>query len=240
MAGGGLVGHVPAAVGCVVLDMDESDDDGSAFMDRHPPFWDSPSRRAGGLHLYYLSRVQYGNKKWRWAAPAGRSAAATASSSSGTPMTWPTCWPTGRCFDNSPEDQPFPAVALGARTQLPQDWGLRTPPPRREPAEQRSVRRQSLASGHRWTAETASPGVFGSRPTGGVGAEGTAWAFAGCTGTQRRHGSPRGPQLRTLRRRPFLRLHLTPGTWGTNDVRAVGQLHPGIRSLLQCTCLPCP
>ena len=51
-------------------------------------------------------------------------------------------------FQFSPEDQPFPAVALGARTQLPQDWGLRTPPPRREPAEQQP-RPPSPASRHR-------------------------------------------------------------------------------------------
>ena len=55
LAGGGMVGHVPAAVGAVVLDLDESDDGGGAFMDAHPPYWDIPSRRSGGLHLYYNS-----------------------------------------------------------------------------------------------------------------------------------------------------------------------------------------
>ena len=56
LAGGGMVGHVPAAVGAVVLDLDESNDGGGAFMDAHPPYWDIPSRRSGGLHLYYNSR----------------------------------------------------------------------------------------------------------------------------------------------------------------------------------------
>ena len=72
LAGGGMVGHVPAAVGTVVLDLDESDDDGSRFMDRHPPFWDIPSRRSGGMHMYYLSRVQYGNRDWRMGSAAGQ------------------------------------------------------------------------------------------------------------------------------------------------------------------------
>ena len=72
LAGGGLVGHVPAAVGCVVLDLDESDDGGRQFMDRHPPYWDIPSQRAGGLHLYYNSRVQYGNRDWRMGSAAGQ------------------------------------------------------------------------------------------------------------------------------------------------------------------------
>ena len=144
LAGGGLVGHVPAAVGCVVLDMDESDDDGRQFMDRHPPFWDSPSRRSGGLHLYYNSRVQYGNKRWRMGNTGGE-----IRSRNGFVVIWDAValaemLAYRAMFDVSPEDQLFPAVALGARTQLPQDWGLRTPPPRREPAERRTPRQSPL------------------------------------------------------------------------------------------------
>ena len=137
VAGGGLVGHVPAAVGCVVLDLDESDDGGEAFMDRHPPFWDSPSRRSGGLHLYYNTRVQYGNKRWRMGSTGGE-----IRSRNGFVVIWDAValaemLAYRATFDVSPEDNPFPAAALGARTQMPQDWGLRTPPPRREPAERR-------------------------------------------------------------------------------------------------------
>ena len=40
-------------------------------------------------------------------------------------------------FEVSPEDELFPAAALGARPQPPRDWGQRKPPPRREPAERR-------------------------------------------------------------------------------------------------------
>ena len=40
-------------------------------------------------------------------------------------------------FEVSPEDELFPAAALGARPQPPRDWGQRKPPPRREPAEGR-------------------------------------------------------------------------------------------------------
>ena len=144
LAQGGLVGHVPAAVGCVVLDMDESDDDGRQFMDRHPPFWDSPSRRAGGLHLYYLSRVQYGNKRWRMGSTGGE-----VRSRNGFVVIWDAValaemLAYRATFDVSPEDNLFPAAALGAKPHLPQDWGLRTPPPRREPAERRTPRQSPL------------------------------------------------------------------------------------------------
>ena len=147
LAGGGLVGHVPAAVGTVVLDVDESDDDGRQFMDRHPPFWDIPSRRSGGLHLYYLSRVQYGNKKWRMGSTGGE-----IRSRNGFVVIWDAValaemLAQRAMYAFSPEDHPFPAAALGARTQLPQDWGLRTPPPRRERAEQRRRPSQSALPG---------------------------------------------------------------------------------------------
>ena len=147
LAGGGLVGHVPAAVGTVVLDVDESDDDGSAFMDAHPPFWDIASRRSGGLHLYYLSRVQYGNKRWRMGNTGGE-----IRSRNGFVVIWDAValaemLAYRAMFDVSPEDNLFPAAALGARPQSPQDWGLRTSPPRREPAEQRRRPSQSSLPG---------------------------------------------------------------------------------------------
>ena len=134
LAGGGLVGHVPAAVGTVVLDLDESDDGGRAFMDRHPPFWDIPSRRSGGLHLYYLSRVQYGNRDWRMGSAAGQ-----LRSRNGYVVIWDPRDLADMLAHRAlspfpPEDHPFPAAALGARPQPPRDWGQRTAPPRREPA----------------------------------------------------------------------------------------------------------
>ena len=129
LAQGRPVGHVPAAVGCVVLDVDESDDGGKVFMDRHPPFWDIPSRRAGGLHLYYLSRVQYGNGNWRMGRTGGQ-----IRSRNGFVMIWDAVALADMLAHRSmmvvtPEDQPFPAIALGAKSQAPRDYGMRTPPP---------------------------------------------------------------------------------------------------------------
>ena len=192
LAGGGLVGHVPAAVGCVVLDMDESDDDGEAFMDRHPPFWDSPSRRSGGLHLYYNSRVQYGNRNWRMGSAAGQ-----LRSRNGFVVIWDAVALADMLayrsmFEFSPEDQPFPAVALGARPQSPQGLGAAytaaTPADRGAP----DTAAVPLA-GHRGTAETDA-GAAGNRPAGGMGAERPTCPPPRGTGTQRCHGSPRGPQ----------------------------------------------
>ena len=143
LAQGRPVGHVPAAVGCVVLDVDESDDGGKVFMDRHPPFWDIPSRRAGGLHLYYLSRVQYGNGNWRMGRTGGQ-----IRSRNGFVMIWDAVALADMLAHRSmmvvtPEDQPFPAIALGAKSQAPRDYGMRTPPPRREGQERRLPRQPS-------------------------------------------------------------------------------------------------
>ena len=140
------VGHVPAAVGCAVLDVDESDDGGQAFMDRHPPFWDIPSRRAGGLHLYYLSRVQYGNRDWRMGRTGGQ-----IRSRNGFVMIWDPFALADMLAHRSmmmvtPEDQPFPAAALGARDQVPRDYGMRTPPPRRQGQDRRLPRQPSLVT----------------------------------------------------------------------------------------------
>ena len=137
LAGGGLVGHVPAAVGTVVLDLDESDDDGGAFMDAHPPYWDIPSQRVGGLHLYYNSRVQYGNRDWRMGSAAGQMRSRNGFVVIWDPHDLADMLAYRAMFEFSPEDHPFPAAALGARPQPPRDWGQRKPPPRREPAEGR-------------------------------------------------------------------------------------------------------
>ena len=137
LAGGGMVGHVPAAVGAVVLDLDESDDGGKTFMDRHPPFWDIPSRRSGGLHLYYLSRVQYGNRDWRMGNAAGQLRSRNGFVVIWDPHDLADMLAHRAMSPFSPEDHPFPAAALGARTQMPRDWGQRTPPPRREPPAER-------------------------------------------------------------------------------------------------------
>ena len=146
LAQGRPVGHVPAAVGCVVLDVDESDDGGQVFMDRHPPFWDIPSSRAGGLHLYYLSRVQYGNGNWRMGGTGGQ-----IRSRNGFVMIWDPFALADLLAHRSmmvvsPEDQPFPAIALGAKPQVPRDYGMRTPPPRREGQARRLPRPPSLES----------------------------------------------------------------------------------------------
>ena len=143
LAQGRPVGHVPAAVGCVVLDVDESDDGGKVFMDRHPPFWDIPSSRAGGLHLYYLSRVQYGNGNWRMGRTGGQ-----IRSRNGFVMIWDPFALADMLAHRSmmvvsPEDLPFPAIALGAKSQAPRDYGMRTPPPRREGQERRLPRQPS-------------------------------------------------------------------------------------------------
>ena len=142
------VGHIPAAVGCVVLDVDESDDGGKVFMDRHPPFWDIPSRRAGGLHLYYLSRVQYGNGNWRMGRTGGQ-----IRSRNGFVMIWDAVALADMLAHRSmmvvtPEDQPFPAIALGAKSQVPRDYGMRTAPPRRQPPERRLPRQPALLNTH--------------------------------------------------------------------------------------------
>ena len=137
LAGGGLVGHVPAAVGTVVLDLDESDDGGRQFMDRHPPYWDIPSRRAGGLHLYYNSRVQYGNRDWRMGSAAGQLRSRNGFVVIWDPHDLAEMLACRAMFEVSPEDELFPAAAVGARPQPPRDWGQRKPPPRREPAERR-------------------------------------------------------------------------------------------------------
>ena len=144
LAGGGLVGHVPAAVGCVVLDVDESDDGGSAFMDAHPPYWDVPSRRSEGLHLYYTTPVQYSNKRWRLGSTGG-----DVRGSRGFVVIWDAgaladMLACRSMFPDNPEDYPFPAAALGARPQPPQDWGMRTPPPRRQTAERRTPLQATL------------------------------------------------------------------------------------------------
>ena len=142
------VGHVPAAVGCVVLDVDESDDGGKVFMDRDPPFWDIPSSRAGGLHLYYLSRVQYGNGNWRMGRTGGQ-----IRSRNGFVMIWDAFALADMLAHRSmmvvtPEDQPFPAIALGAKSQVPRDYGMRTAPPRRQPPERRLPRQPALLNTH--------------------------------------------------------------------------------------------
>ena len=142
------VGHVPAAVGCVVLDVDESDDGGKVFMDWHPPFWDIPSRRAGGLHLYYLSRVQYGNGNWRMGRTGGQ-----IRSRNGFVMIWDAFALADMLAHRSmmvvtPEDQPFPAIALGAKSQVPRDYGMRKAPPRRQPPERRPPRQPALLNTH--------------------------------------------------------------------------------------------
>ena len=182
LAGGGMVGHVPAAVGTVVLDLDESDDGGRQFMDRHPPYWDIPSRRAGGLHLYYNSRVQYGNRDWRMGSAAGQLRSRNGFVVIWDPHALAEMLACRAMFEVSPEDELFPAAALGARPQPPRDWGQRKPPPRREPAEGRrrsSQPHQPPLPGIDAPRRPRRPrGAAGGEPAGGVGAQGTTGAPA--------------------------------------------------------------
>ena len=144
LAQGRPVGHVPAAVGCVVLDVDESDDGGRTFMDRHPPFWDIPSNRSGGLHLYYLSRVQYGNGNWRMGRTGGQIRSRNGFVIIWDPLALADLLAHRSMMVVSPEDLPFPAAALGAKSQVPRDYGMRTPPPRRQGQDRRLPRQPSL------------------------------------------------------------------------------------------------
>ena len=228
LAGGGMVGHVPAAVGCVVLDLDESDDGGRAFMDVHPPFWDIPSRRSGGMHMYYLSRVQYGNRDWRMGSAAGQLRSRNGFVVIWDPHALADMLAHRTMFEFSPEDHLFPAAALGARTQQPQDWGLRTPPPRREQAERRRPSQPPLPG---IDAPPVPPGATGGRPAGGMGAQGTTRSPVRSTGSP--GGCPWRAEPASVRRRQIFRLLHAPGTGRAGDVRPVGPLHPGLRRSLQ-------
>ena len=235
LAGGGLVGHVPAAVGTVVLDLDESDDGGRQFMDRHPPYWDIPSRRAGGLHLYYNSRVQYGNRDWRMGSAAGQLRSRNGFVVIWDPHALAEMLACRAMFEVSPEDELFPAAALGARPQPPRDWGQRKPPPRREPAERRrrsSQPHQPPLPGIDAPRRPQRPrGAAGGWKAGGVGAQGTTGAPARGPGAE--GGCPWGAEREAVRRRAAFRLPAAPGAGRAGDVRPVGPLHPGLRRGLQ-------
>ena len=160
LAQGRPVGHVPAAVGCVVLDVDESDDGGKVFMDRHPPFWDIPSNRSGGLHLYYLSRVQYGNGNWRMGRTGGQIRSRNGFVMIWDPFALADLLAHRSMMEVTPDDLPFPAIALGAKSQVPRDYGMRTPPPRRQGQDRRLPRQPSLESAG------AATGAPARRPPG--------------------------------------------------------------------------
>ena len=222
------VGHIPAAVGCVVLDVDESDDGGKVFMDRHPPFWDIPSRRAGGLHLYYLSRVQYGNGNWRMGRTGGQ-----IRSRNGFVMIWDAVALADMLAHRSmmvvtPEDQPFPAIALGAKSQVPRDYGMRTAPPRRQPPERRLPRQPALLNTHvppRSREAQRPPEWVLQGPTGppevGAGAQ------------SRSLGIPGARNMRTLRCPPVFCLPAAAGQGRTGDVRRLDPVSAAVRPALQ-------
>ena len=66
LAGGGLLGHIPASLGLAVVDVDEADPDGlHDWMSRYRPLGDIPSERSGRVHLYYDSRAGWANKNGR-------------------------------------------------------------------------------------------------------------------------------------------------------------------------------
>ena len=63
LAGGGLLGMLPASIGLVVVDIDEAAKDGLAdWIDRYPPLGDVPSQQRGRTHLYYSSGIPYHNR----------------------------------------------------------------------------------------------------------------------------------------------------------------------------------
>ena len=63
LASGGLLGLLPASIGLLVVDIDESDKDGLAnWIDRYPPLGDIPSQKPGRTHLYYSSGIPYHNR----------------------------------------------------------------------------------------------------------------------------------------------------------------------------------
>ena len=60
---GGLLGHIPAALGLAVLDVDESDPDGLwEWESRFRPLGSTASEKAGRKHLYYESRPAWRNR----------------------------------------------------------------------------------------------------------------------------------------------------------------------------------
>lgn len=71
----GLVGAVPASLGCVVVDVDEGGDAARDAMVAllGAPLAVVPTRRDGGWHLWYRSRdaAEIGNAKWRDGAMRG-------------------------------------------------------------------------------------------------------------------------------------------------------------------------
>ena len=69
LAGGGLIGLLPASIGMVVADIDEYEKDGLAdWITRYPPLGDVPSLQPGRTHLYYNSNVPFHNRQqWRFA-----------------------------------------------------------------------------------------------------------------------------------------------------------------------------
>ena len=69
LAGGGLIGLLPASIGMVVADIDEYEKDGLFdWITRYPPLGDVPSLQPGRTHLYYNSNVPFHNRQqWRFA-----------------------------------------------------------------------------------------------------------------------------------------------------------------------------
>ena len=105
------------------------------------PIWDIPSRRSkrAAPLLQRPGSSTATNGTGGWAAPAGT----VRGSRNGFVVIWDAVALADMLACRSDvSGQPrgpssFPAAALGARTQQPQDWRLRTPPPRREKAERR-------------------------------------------------------------------------------------------------------
>ena len=68
LAGGGLIGLLPASIGMVVADIDEYEKDGLAdWITRYPPLGDVPSLQPGRTHLYYNSSTPFHNRQqWKF------------------------------------------------------------------------------------------------------------------------------------------------------------------------------
>ena len=199
------------------------------------PSGTSPGSRAGGLHLYYLSRVQYGNGNWRMGRTGGQ-----IRSRNGFVMIWDPFALADMLAHRSmmvvsPEDLPFPAIALGAKSQAPRDYGMRTPPPRREGQARRLPRPPSLESA---AAPARAPGPPPSRGAGrpatsGVGAAGPAGPPEVGAGAQPPPGSPRARNCELFDSIRFFAYPLPRGRGGPSDIRPVEEFPPEVRPSLQ-------
>ena len=72
--GGGLIGLVPASVGCVVIDIDEGGEGAVTAVKKKlgasPVLW-TKTQREGGFHMWFRDECEQGNRKWHLPAGSG-------------------------------------------------------------------------------------------------------------------------------------------------------------------------